>query len=170
MKLQAVLLSTLFLSTPAFAASEPEFHDLCLEAKDYAGCVRAMTTDVTAPQVQIIDQTNRLGVRQEMGNACPSGMAYAGNGSCRNIVCYRGGIFGSNAEGLGGKGHKCPRYGFTRLTMAWGNSYMPAVNNPNCPQREPSIGSLSSCHDGGPGSTLQQQLDSVKPYDIRDSQ
>ena len=160
MKLITPLFALTLLVNPAFAQGvDDKVHELCKDAKDYAGCVKSMTTDVTTPPTVVIDQTNRDGIRREMGNACPSGMAYAGNGSCRNIICYQGGIFGSNAPGLGGKGHQCPRIGLVRLTMAWGNNYMPAVNNPNCPDREPQIGALSSCYDGGPGGRLDDLLE-----------
>ena len=32
----------LLVSTPAFANVDPKIHKLCVEAKDYLGCVKAM--------------------------------------------------------------------------------------------------------------------------------
>ena len=145
--------TALFLSSVSTLAQgvDPKIHAMCLEAKDYVGCVKAMTTDVSQQTVLKVDQTNRPGLQQEMGNSCPAGYAYSGAGQCRSIVCQYQGIFGQNEPQLAGKGHTCKganrRYGLLtgRSTLLWGNRYMRAVNNPNCPNREPSIGGRSSC-------------------------
>ena len=142
----ALLLS----SIPALAQGvNPKVHEMCAEAKDYAGCVRAMTSDVTGPLK--IDQTNRPGLLAEMGNECPAGTAYVGAGKCRQIICVYKGLFGSNNRDLAGKGHGCGKgYGDFighRGSLEWGNSYSNASNNPSCPQREPKYGYRSSCSD-----------------------
>ena len=136
---------------PAMAEVNPQHHQLCKEAKDYAGCIRAMTTDVTQPVVTKIDQTNRPGLQQEMGNSCPAGYGYSGAGQCRSVMCQYQGIFGKNEPQLAGKGHTCEgrnrQMGLLtgRATLVWGGNYMRAINDPNCPQTEPSIGGRSSC-------------------------
>jgi len=154
--MQMKLLQNLFASSMLLLSStnvmaqgvEPRIHKMCVEAKDYAGCVRAMTTDISKQAISI-DQTNRQGLRTEIGNSCPSGMAYAGGGQCRNIICVHGGLFGKNEPQLAGKGHKCPggigNYWGYRGSLRWGNSYLAPINNPNCPDKEPKIGEISSC-------------------------
>lgn len=44
----------LAVSLPAFAEVDPKIHKLCIEAKDYAGCVRAMKGD-TMPSTRVIN-------------------------------------------------------------------------------------------------------------------
>ena len=168
-----ISIAATLVATPSLAMNvSPEMHEMCKEAKDYAGCVKAMTTDVS---IQKIDQTNRPGLQQEMGNACPSGFAYAGNGKCRSIVCRFTSIFGGNEKALSGKGHTCEgkliETGrlFGRASLRWGNDFINTVSNPNCPQREPAYGALSSCTDTGSGGRMDQQLKDVLPSDIRDS-
>ena len=51
---------------------EPSIHKLCIEAKDYAGCVRAMKGDTSNTTRQIRSQ----GADIAEGNQCPSGFAY----------------------------------------------------------------------------------------------
>ena len=143
----ALLLS----SIPAMAQGiDPAVHDMCKDAKDYAGCVRAMTTDVSTQNINV-DQTHRPGLLSEMGNDCPAGTAYVGAGRCRAVVCVMKGSFGRNNPELGGKGHRCEKgwgnwFGY-RGSLEWGNSYTNASNNPSCPQREPQYGYRSSCSD-----------------------
>lgn len=47
LKLLAAIAAAALLGVPAMAQVDPKIHKLCIEAKDYAGCVRAMTS---APQ------------------------------------------------------------------------------------------------------------------------
>ncbi len=46
----------LAVSLPAFAEVDPKIHKLCIEAKDYSGCVRSMkgetSTETTVNQIQ----------------------------------------------------------------------------------------------------------------------
>ena len=125
----------------------PKIHKLCIEAKDYAGCVRAMNGD-TAP----VTQTRmRMGLQDELGNSCPAGYAYSGSGQCILVKCIPLGIFGKNEPQLAGKGHSCKgrniEYGILggRATMKWGDQYMKAMIDPNCPNIEPKQGSRNSC-------------------------
>ena len=130
----------------AFGQVNQDFHKICLQAKDYAGCVRVMKGEDSIK----IDQTNREGLRSEVGNSCPSGYGYAGGGQCRSIKCAYLGIWGKHTPELAGKGHSCPdqkgfRPLFGSLTMFWGDLYMKPIADPKCPQTEPGIGEISSC-------------------------
>ena len=146
-KASFVALAVLLAANPAFAEVDPKIHKLCVEAKDYAGCVRAMKGDTTP----VTETRMRMGLQDELGNACPAGYAYSGGGQCRSIKCIPMGIFGSNEPQLAGKGHTCEgrniEYGIIggRATMRWGNQYMKAIIDPNCPNIEPHLGDLNSC-------------------------
>ena len=135
------------ISTPALSEVDPKIHKLCIEAKDYAGCVRAMKGE-TSP---VGGTRLRLGLQDELGNSCPAGYAYSGSGQCRSIKCIPLGIFGRNEPQLSGKGHSCVgrniEYGVLggRATMKWGNQYMKAMIDPKCPDIEPKMGSRNSC-------------------------
>ena len=73
-----ILLAPLLLavSLPAFAEVDSKIHKLCIEAKDYAGCVRAMKGD-KMPTSRVI---NSQGADIAEGNQCPQGYAYLGGG------------------------------------------------------------------------------------------
>jgi hypothetical protein len=135
-------------------ASTVDAHKACLEAKDYAGCIRVHSgREIVDPSINRIDQTVRPGLLQEQGNQCPTGFGYAGGGRCRSVVCRGQGIFGQNDPALGDKGHSCSGGAqalnqgifFGRGTLTWGNDYVNASYNPNCPSRELQIGELSTC-------------------------
>ena len=66
---------------PAIAEVDPKIHKLCIEAKDYAGCVRAMKGE-TMPTSRVI---NSQGADMAEGNQCPQGYAYLGGGNCREV-------------------------------------------------------------------------------------
>ena len=160
-----VLGLTVLIGAGSVMAAGPH-HEACLPAADYAGCIKALTEADAARSggsttTIKIDQTNRPGLLSEVGNDCPSGMAYAGAGKCRNIVCVHGGLFGRNDRDLAGKGHRCPAgmgdfIGY-RGSLRWGNQYTNATINPSCPQVEPRIGFRSSCQSSG--SRLPKGLD-----------
>ena len=147
-RLFILALPAVLISTPALAEVDPKIHKLCIEAKDYAGCVRAMKGE-TSP---VGGTRLRLGLQDELGNACPPDYAYSGNGKCRAIRCIPMGIWGSNEPQLAGKGHTCEgRYDLPgaiykgRASMRWGSQYTNAMIDPSCPNIEPKIGSLNSC-------------------------
>ena len=75
------------LSAPIYAQTaaqvDPKIHKLCIEAKDYAGCVRAMQGDTTPTTRQI----NSQGADIAEGNECPSGWSYIGGGNCMEVKC-----------------------------------------------------------------------------------
>ena len=56
---------------PALAEVDPKIHKLCIEAKDYAGCVRAMKGETMPTSRQI----NSQGADIVEGNQCPAGFA-----------------------------------------------------------------------------------------------
>lgn len=98
------------VSLPASTATPlPPYHDSCLKAVDYAGCVKTLSGEASKENTTNIriDQTNRPGLLSEVGNQCPAGYGYAGGGRCRSVVCKGLGIFGRNQKELGGKGHRC---------------------------------------------------------------
>ena len=80
-----ILLAPLLLavSLPAFAEVDSKIHKLCIEAKDYAGCVRAMKGDTSTTTRQIRSQ----GADIAEGNQCPAGFAYVGGGNCMEVTC-----------------------------------------------------------------------------------
>jgi len=166
----ARILGLTLLMGSGYAIAAGPHHEACLPAADYAGCIKVLTeaeaeaarSGSTTTTVKI-DQTNRPGLLREVGNDCPSGMAYAGAGKCRNIVCVHGGLFGRNDRDLAGKGHRCPAgmgdYIGYRGSLRWGNQYTNATINPSCPQVEPRIGYSNSCLSSG--SRLPKGLDEL---------
>ena len=135
---------------PAVAEVDAKTHKLCLEAKDYLGCVRAMTGKLDEPQRVIQIQSNDR-------NQCPVGTAYVGGGNCQRVTCEysRSGavralghdqiIAGKkdiNGEDIWG----CPFkifLGRGRLRLA--GAVLQTTNNSSCPQGEPEIGFNSTC-------------------------
>ena len=159
-KTLGLFLLSLLAPTAAFSQSvDPKIHKLCVEAKDYAGCVRAMKGDVAPAGGNRL----RIGLQDELGNSCPAGYAYSGSGQCRSIKCIPLGIFGKNEPQLSGKGHTCEgrniEYGIIggRATMKWGNQYMKAMIDPNCPNIEPNIGDRNSCGLEDKAKKLQEE-------------
>jgi hypothetical protein len=152
---KALLLSTaLFLSAlPVHGqAVDPKTHKLCSEAKDYAGCVRAMNGEAHAPQRVITQQ----GADIAEGNQCPSGFAYVGGGNCEGVKCSY------NYAGFNSLGHdqlvagkkdqngediwKCDfsfweGSGVLRLS----GNVTRATINPQCPAGEPPLGYNNPC-------------------------
>jgi hypothetical protein len=130
------------LAGPVMAQVDPKIHKLCLEAKDYAGCVRAMTA---TPDSQQSPSTVRVveGERELTGNSCPEDMAYAGAGWCSDVICIS--RSSGHSPGLGGKRWACPKLFGMGYAMSWGNSKVKATNDPSCPENPPEIGWRSSC-------------------------
>ena len=145
--MRASLLSVLVLgASPAMAQGvvEPAIHKLCVEAKDYAGCVRAMKGESSQNRM-IIQQ----GASIAEGNSCPSGYAYRGGGTCQAVICPV--TAGGNDPLLAGKNHKCGNAPFWsgwagRLPLRWGDQTARAFNDENCPPGEPQVGWTSTCN------------------------
>ena len=140
-----ILLAPLLLaaSLPAFAEVDSKIHKLCIEAKDYAGCVRAMKGETIPTSRQI----NSQGADIAEGNTCPAGYAYVGGGNCQNVICVEGRFTGwKNDERLAGKGWECGKImGVFRLSMTVGNMVLRTSTNSKCPLGEPENGYNSTC-------------------------
>ena len=131
---------------PAVAEVDAKTHKLCLEAKDYLGCVKAMRGE-TMPTSRII---NSQGADMAEGNQCPAGFAYVGGGNCMEVKCKY------SASGLGfdtghdqrvaGKSYWGCKYSFWNgagVLYLEGNAR--ASINTECPSGEPEIGYNSTC-------------------------
>ena len=132
----------LAVSLPAFAEVDPEIHKLCIEAKDYSGCVRSMKGETSTETT--INQIQRQGANLTEGNNCPAGHAYSGGGYCYRVVCLKSGLFGYvNDPELAGKGISC-RGG---AESHWDQKSQPirASFDKNCPSIELGIGLQSTC-------------------------
>ncbi len=121
---------------------EPKIHKLCVEAKDYVGCVRAMKGD-TSPAMP---QGGGRGAEVSEGNQCPVGFAYIGGGNCQQVYChYPSTDTGHNQIVAGKPGWGCKYHwwrgaGELRLGAVGRVSF-----NPKCPPGEPPIGYNSTC-------------------------
>ena len=81
MKRFSLLALTAGFLSPAFAEVDPKVHKMCLQAKDYLGCVKAQTTKSTnIPSLRVIQGEIEL-----TGNSCPTGFAYKGAGYCQKV-------------------------------------------------------------------------------------
>ena len=116
---------------------------MCIEAKDYLGCIKAMTGDVNDAERNVSVDLDKI---RTTGNSCPDGFAYKGAGYCQEITCLSG---GKHDPRLAGKGHKCiSRPVFGRLTMQFMGSTLRATTTERCPAFEPEIGRTNSCQNG----------------------
>ena len=127
---------------PALAEVDAKTHKLCLEAKDYLGCVKAMKGETSSETV--IRQVQQQGANLTEGNSCPEQHMYSGGGYCQRVTCVKRGLFGKgHDQNLGGKGISCK--GGAELT--WDNTHQPirASFNKDCPKHEPEVGYQSTC-------------------------
>jgi hypothetical protein len=149
--------ATMLLALPSSASSPPKvapaIHQLCIEAKDYIGCVRAMTEGTGQADVR---STTSQGADAIEGNQCPAGFAYIGGGNCQEVRCEYNSA-GFNALGhdriLGGKKDISGKdvwgckysfwHGAGVLRLSGGLTR--TSNNPACPEGEPAIGFNSTC-------------------------
>ena len=143
---KAILLSSSLISAaaiPAFATIDPELHQLCVDARDYSGCIKM--------HQQGAESQTTLSL-----NACPAGHAYSGAGYCTRVICDspRGGVLtrmilssdGNDPE-LAGKGNKCPRTGlFSRNgSLRWGTDTVAVAHDPSCPNVPLQVGWQNAC-------------------------
>ena len=129
---------------PALAQEvEPRVHEMCSEAKDFAGCVKAMTTDFSAPtSTRVI---NSQGADIAEGNQCPANHAYVGGGNCQRVYCqYPATSLGHDPLIAGKPGWGCKQWGLTSGGLRLGSNARASVN-PSCPPGEPKIGHNSTC-------------------------
>lgn len=127
---------------PSIAKPSEEIHKLCLQAKDYYGCVKSHEGKKESI-------TTNIGIAEVGGNRCPNGYAYAGGGYCRAVRCEY------NAAGFNPLGHDPMVAGKDRWKCKWnfwagagvlrlGDSVR-VGNDPSCPEGEPEIGWNSTC-------------------------
>ena len=138
----------------AFAQGQvdPAIHKLCIEAKDYAGCVRAMKGD-SLPTSRVV---NSQGADIVEGNSCPAGFAYVGGGNCQEVKCSY------NSSGFNPLGHDTLIAGLKDKDGkdVWGCKYnlwagagvlrltgaiLRTSQNNDCPPGEPQRGFNNTC-------------------------
>jgi len=142
------------LGTSARAGEvDPKIHKLCIEAKDYIGCVRAMKGDTAPTGARVI---NSQGADIAEGNQCTAGYAYIGGGNCQDVRCEY------NSSGFNALGHDSLIAGKKDSSGndVWGCKYSfwhgsgvlrltggvtRTSNNPSCPPGEPQLGFNSTC-------------------------
>ena len=143
-KFSTLLLILSSFTFSAYAGVDPEVHKLCKEAKDYLGCVKAMNNEpINTPDLRLIQGGIELS-----GNKCPNGYAYSGAGYCKEVKCKD--KFTAHKD-FKDKGWTCNAW----LKPHWGENTVKAVIDKSCPDKEPIIGTISSCFD-------QSQLDRMK--------
>ena len=141
---------------PAAAQTQvdPAIHKLCVEAKDYAGCVRAMKGESMPSGNRII---NSQGADIAEGNQCPTGAAYVGGGNCQQVQCEYtsstairslghdqliAGLKDRNGDDVWGCKYRFLT-GAGRLRLS--GAVLRATQNPDCPNGEPTMGYNSTC-------------------------
>ena len=127
---------------PALAEVDAKIHKLCIEAKDYVGCVKAMNGDLN-PSSRL---TKSPGETITEGNACPDGMAFAGEGTCKSVKCVPLTFQGEELT-LKGKGWKCKRP-FLQIAPnrpVWGDVSEPTYLKSECPMIKLKLGYNSTC-------------------------
>ena len=142
------------LSQAAKSEVNAEHHKLCSEAKDYAGCIRAMKGDTSSRTI------NSQGADIAEGNQCPAGYAYLGSGNCQDVRCQFGAGTSlghdSLVAGLKDKQGKdvwgCQNsFWYGRGVLRLKGAVTRTSNNPSCPVGEPKIGYNSSCQTAAAG-------------------
>ena len=122
---------------PTQGSVDAKTHKMCLQAKDYMGCVNAHVGRSNSLEV-----FNNPGTASSRGNSCPYGYAFIGQGYCTEVICKMG---GRNNPLLAGKKWKCtPKPGETRANLEPGPKVR-AGNNNQCPSGDPQIGWSSTC-------------------------
>ena len=151
---------------PAVAEVDPKIHKLCIEAKDYAGCVRAMKGDTTTTTIREI---RSQGADIAEGNQCPAGFAYVGGGNCMEVKCkYSASGMGFDTghdQRVAGKSNWGCKYSFWNgagVMTLQGNAR--ATMNSECPPGEPEIGYNSTCDTAGGNNLDSRQLKGVESF------
>jgi len=161
------LAGLLIASIPTSSGNvSPAIHKLCLEARDYAGCVQSQMGKASVPGVEVKSVIMNEGAAIAGGNSCPDGYAYTGGGYCKRVRCEY------NASGFNALGHDQLVAGKSK----WGCKYsfwygagvmrledgaLRATNNPNCPSGEPQLGWNNTC-ETAPQGWSPQAADSAK--------
>jgi len=101
------------LPTAANAEVNQKIHKMCLQAKDYLGCVKAQATKSSdIPSLRVIQGKTEL-----TGNSCPNGHAYSGAGYCTQVICVD--RFKKHPDFIG-KGWSCKGSGLIAGKTVWG--------------------------------------------------
>lgn len=147
----AMLVASLsFAAAPVSAGVvDQKVHKLCIEAKDYAGCVRAMNGDTTPSSRTITQQGGDI----PDGNQCTAVFAYIGGGNCQDVrSIYPSSDLGHDSL-IAGKKDKdgkdvwgC-KYNWLRGAgeLRLSGAVTRTTNNPACPSGEPVLGYNSTC-------------------------
>jgi hypothetical protein len=146
--MRRLLLAPLLLSLalPAMSSVDPKVHKICMDVKDYVGCVSAHSASPASPG-SVNTVINREGLVTNEGNICPDGYASKGVGYCGKVNCEQCISFGclsGNDKILGGKNWKCDRGMYVYL-LRWGDSIIRASYDPNCPAGPFKPGFNSTC-------------------------
>ena len=139
-----ILLAALFLavSLPAFAETDPKIHKLCIEAKDYVGCVSSMKGETSSETT--VNQIQQQAANLTEGNSCPAKKIYSGSGYCQRVICVSGRIFSEgNNKGLAGKAMSCNG----GKQLIWNDDHEPirASLNKSCPPGNLEVGFMNTC-------------------------
>jgi hypothetical protein len=153
----AALCSFAFILLSAMQANaspkvDPSTHKLCIQAKDYVGCVRAMNGEALSPESSRTITSQGADVAE--GNQCPAGYAYIGGGNCQDVRCEYGGASSLGHDqliaGLKDKEARdawgCTRsflYGAGVLRLS--GAVVRTTNNLSCPPGEPQLGYNNTC-------------------------
>lgn len=151
MKRLLLLLVLLTIAAPTVAEVDPKIHKLCIEAKDYAGCVSAMKGETTPGTVRTI---NSQGADVAEGNQCTAGYAYIGGGNCQYVQCVYpssplghdrliAGIKDNNGKDIWGCKYDPWVYGSGNLRLT--GAITRTSINPECPLGEPRVGYNNTC-------------------------
>ena len=145
-KLLITAFSLALFPAPVMAQVDPKIHKLCIEAKDYEGCVRAMKGSTEPSSRQITSQ----GADIEEGSQCTVGFAYIGEGDCQGVryeynssgfhELGRDGLVAGKKDNAGKDVWGCKfsfweGSGVLRLTGVVTRT----INNKDCPAGEPQL-------------------------------
>ena len=160
MKRFLLLALTAGILSPIAAKAEidPKVREACLPAADFLGCVKAYTTQPRdIPSLRVIQDKSQL-----TGNSCPSGTAYSGAGYCTRVVCRD--RWTTEPDLRNKQNWKCD---FPLFKVQWGAATLKATYDRKCPNREPIIGTQSSCTTQGDLDKMQAAKRSKKPLACR---
>jgi len=150
-----LLITAFFLAllpTPVMAQVDPKIHKLCIEAKDYEGCVRAMKGSTEPVTRQITSQ----GADIAEGNQCTAGFAYIGGGNCQDVRCEynssgfnalgHDGLIAGKKDNAGNDVWGC-KFSFWQGTgvLRLTGGITRTSNNKDCPPGEPQLGYNNTC-------------------------
>ena len=144
-----LILAAIALATSSCARNsaqgsiDSEVHKMCLQAKDYIGCIKAQSG-----QSNSIEVFNNPGTASARGNSCSAGYAYIGNGYCREVQCIdRTATSRGNDQIISGKKWRCKNEFFSTYSLNLGAEQTRGGNDSSCPAGEPKIGWTSTCEE-----------------------